>query len=90
MEVRRGEETGADSGGGQHPGDHRRRGRLPFAAGDVDDALPALRIAEAVKERARAVEVPLEARPVEEGIGNESGLQRAAALDLGERQRVRA
>jgi hypothetical protein len=56
----------------------------------VDDALPALRIAEAVKERARAVEVPLEARQVEEGIGNESGLQGAAALDLGERQRVRA
>ena len=56
FEMRRREQAGAVARPLEHGGEHGRRGALALAARHVDDAQPAMRLAEKVQQRPHAIE----------------------------------
>ena len=71
----RAEHAGAVAGGGEHRGDHGRRGAFAFGAGDVDDLHAGVGLAEAGEELAHAIELELSRL-----VGDERG---ALVVDAG-------
>ena len=59
LQVGRAEHAGAIAGGGEHRGDHGRRGAFALGAGDVDDLHAGVGLAEPRQQLPHAVELEL-------------------------------